>query len=100
MLHFNFHQRKCKTWWNEFFVHCIHVLHYCADPKKLPADHNSIFKCFTFKKKTKPNSLVRLELTTSYSTEILRDYERRIVKEESKVLLSRQRQTPELEWVY
>lgn len=45
----------------------------------------------------KPNSLVRLEVTASYFIEILCDYERRIVKEESKELLSRQRQTPELE---
>jgi len=48
-----------------------------------------------YSKQNKPKSLVRLEVTTSYFTEILCDYERRIVKEGSKVLLSRQ--TPELE---
>lgn len=44
-----------------------------------------------------PNSLVRLELTTSYSIENLRDYGRRVEKEKST---TKQRQTPELEWVY
>lgn len=46
--------------------------------------------------KRKP-SLVRLEATNSYFIEILRDYESRIAEGESKELLSRQRQTPELE---
>lgn len=41
-----------------------------------------------------PNSLVRLELTTSYSIENLRDYGRRVEKEKST---TKQRQTPELE---
>lgn len=77
-----------------FSIYCIHVLRCCVDPKKLQLTTVLFLNVLLLKRKP---ILVRLEVTNSYFIEILSDYERRIAEEESEVLLSRQRQTPELE---